>query len=78
MPGFKKKLRLLAAFTALFMLALAAGCRGFFVNPTLQSVAVTPSTGSVTPGANIQMTATGTFDDGSTSNVTSKSTWQSS
>ena len=78
MPGFKKKLRLLAAVTALFMLALAAGCRGFFVNPTLQSVAVTPSTGSVTPGANIQMTATGTFDDGSTSNVTSKSTWQSS
>ena len=60
------------------MLALAAGCRGFFVNPTLQSIAVTPSTGTVAPGATIQMTATGTFDDGSTSNVTAKSTWQSS
>jgi len=78
MPGFKRKLRLLAAFSALLTLALAAGCRGFFVNPTLQSIAVTPSTGSIAPGGTIQMTATGTFDDGSTSNVTSKSTWQSS
>src|SRR5258708_27775336 len=78
MPGLKQKLRFLAMFAALLMLALAAGCRGFFVNPTLQSIAVTPATGTVAPGATIQMTATGTFDDGSTSNVTSKSTWQSS
>jgi hypothetical protein len=78
MPGYKQKLRVLAAFSGLLVLALAGGCRGFFVNPTLQSIAVTPSSGSVAPGGNIQMTATGTFDDGSTSNVTSKSTWQSS
>jgi len=78
MPGFKQKLRFLAVFSALLMLALAAGCRGFFVNPTLKSIAVSPSTGSVAPAGTIQMTATGTFDDGSTSNVTSKSTWQSS
>jgi hypothetical protein len=73
-----KKLRFLAMFAALSLLAPAAGCRGFFVNPTLQSIAVTPSTGSVAPAGTIQMTATGTFDDGSTSNVTSKSAWQSS
>lgn len=78
MPGLKQKLRLLAAFTALFMLALAASCRGFFVNPTLQSISVSPTTGSVAPAGTIQMTATGTFDDGSTSNVTSQSSWQSS
>jgi hypothetical protein len=78
MPGFKQKLRLLAAFAALLMLALAASCRGFFVNPTLQSISVAPSTGSVAPAGTIQMTATGTFDDGSTSNVTSQSSWQSS
>jgi trimeric autotransporter adhesin len=78
MPGFKQNLRILAAFSALSMLALAASCRGFFVNPTLQSIAVTPSTGSVAPNGTLQMTATGTFDDGSTSNVTSKSSWQSS
>jgi hypothetical protein len=73
-----KKLRFLAMFAALSLLALAAGCRGFFVNPTLQSIAVAPSTGSVAPAGTIQMTATGTFNDGSTSNVTSKSAWQSS
>ena len=78
MPAFKSKPRLLATFAALFLLSLAAGCRGFFVNPTLQSISVTPSTGSVAPAASIQLTATGTFDDGSTSNVTSKSSWQSS
>lgn len=78
MPGLKQKLRFAAGFSALLTLALAAGCRGFFVNPTLQSVAVSPTTGSVAPAGTIQMTATGTFDDGSTSNVTTKSTWQSS
>ena len=78
MPGIKQKLRLLAAITALFTLALAASCRGFFVNPTLQSITVAPTTGSIAPAGTLQMTATGTFDDGSTSNVTSQSSWQSS
>jgi len=78
MPGFKQQLRLSAALAALFTLSLAVGCRGFFVNPTLQSISVTPSTGSIAPAGTIQMTATGTFDDGSTSNVTSKSSWQTS
>lgn len=78
MPPLKWKLRLLATFATLSLLALAGGCRGFFVNPTLQSISVAPSTGTVTPAGTIQMTATGTFDDGSTSNVTSKSSWQSS
>lgn len=78
MPAFKRKLRLLVTFAALSLLALAASCRGFFVNPTLQSISLSPSTGSVAPAATIQLTATGTFDDGSTSNVTSKSQWQSS
>ncbi len=55
MPGFNQrlvnqkplthKLRLLAAFAALLTLALAAGCRGFFVNPTLTSLAVAPTIG---------------------------------
>jgi trimeric autotransporter adhesin len=78
MSFFKRKLRLLATLASLSLLALAAGCRGFFVNPTLQSISVTPSTGTVAPAGTLQMTATGTFDDGSTSNVTSNSSWQSS
>jgi hypothetical protein len=78
MPSLQRNLRILATFAALLLLALAASCRGFFVNPTLQSITVAPSTGTVAPAGTIQMTATGTFDDGSTSNVTSQSSWQSS
>ena len=50
MPSFERKLRLLATFAALFLLALAAGCRGFFVNPTLTSLAVSPTTASLIEG----------------------------
>ncbi len=78
MPSCKRNLRILATLGALSLLALAASCRGFFVNPTLQSITVSPSTGSVAPAGTLQMTATGTFDDGSTSNVTTQSSWQSS
>jgi hypothetical protein len=78
MSLYKSKLRLICAFAALATLALAASCRGFFVNPTLTSLAIGPTTVSLTPGQTFQMTATGTFNDGSTENVTSKSVWSSS
>jgi len=60
------------------MLALAVGCRGFFVNPKLTSITVTPVTPSLTLNQALQMTATGNFDDGSTKNLTGTSTWTSS
>jgi hypothetical protein len=66
MPSTKRKLQLLAAFTALLLLAFAAGCTGFFVNPVLTTVTVSPATPSVIQGKTQQMTATATFDDGST------------
>ncbi len=78
MLSCKRNIRILATLAALSLLALAASCRGFFVNPTLQSITVSPSTGSVAPAGTLQLTATGTFDDGSTSNVTTDSAWQSS
>ncbi len=78
MLSAKRKLRLLTAFTTLFMLALAVGCRGFFVNPKLTSITVTPVTPSLTLNQALQMTATGNFDDGSTKNLTGTSTWTSS
>lgn len=74
----KNRIRLIGAFAALASLALAVSCRGFFVNPTLTSLAIGPSTVSLNPGQTFQMTATGTFNDGSTLNVTSKSIWSSS
>jgi hypothetical protein len=78
MSCFKRKLRLLATLAALSLLALAAGCRGFFVNPTLTSVAVTPTSASLIQGNTQQITATGTFDDNSTKDLTGSVTWSTS
>ena len=78
MPGFNRNLRLLATFTTLSLLALATGCRGFFVNPTLTSLTVAPTSVSLIQGQTQQLTATGTFDDGSTNNLTGTATWSTS
>jgi trimeric autotransporter adhesin len=66
-----QKLRRIAAFVALGALALAASCRGFFVNPTLTSIAVGPASPSIQTGTTnntVQMFAVGTYNDGSTGN----------
>ncbi|MBZ5570952.1 MAG: Ig-like domain-containing protein [Acidobacteriia bacterium] len=65
----KKKIQGLVAFTGLLLLAFGAGCKGFFVNPTLTSVAVGPQA-AIQQGKTVQMTAVGTYDDGSTKNLT--------
>lgn len=46
--------------------------------PVLQTIAVTPANPSVAVGASIGFTATGTFSDGTTPNITLSSTWKSS
>ena len=45
---------------------------------TLQSIAVAPSNSSVSPSQTQQFTATGTYSDGSTKNITPTVTWASS
>jgi hypothetical protein len=45
--------------------------------PTLQSIAVTPATATITAGATQQFTATGTYSDNSTQNLTGQVTWTS-
>jgi hypothetical protein len=45
--------------------------------PTLQSIAVTPANPSVAKGLSQQFTATGTYSDSSTQNLTSQVTWGS-
>jgi len=65
----------------LLLLAITIGlpaCRGFFVDPTLKAITVTPQTPSVSTGNNLQMTATGTYDDGSTKKITGSVSWSSS
>ncbi len=45
---------------------------------TLQSIAVTPSSPSINPSQTQQFTATGTYSDGSTKDITTSATWASS
>jgi uncharacterized protein YjdB len=59
-----------------FIIVLSS-CKGFFVDPTLKSVTVTPLTPSIEEGSTEQMTATGTYDDGSTKNITGSVSWSS-
>jgi uncharacterized protein YjdB len=65
----KKKAKILAAFTGLFIAAFGVGCSGFFVNPTLTSVTVGPQA-SIQQGKTVQMSAVGTYDDGSSKTLT--------
>jgi uncharacterized protein YjdB len=45
--------------------------------PALSSIAVTPSSPTILPGATQQMTATGTYQGGGTQNISSQVTWSS-
>ncbi|MBV9341195.1 MAG: Ig-like domain-containing protein [Acidobacteria bacterium] len=74
MCSSKQKLALSAT---LLILGLAAGCTGFFVNPTLSSLAIGPQNQTITNSRTLQLTATGTFSDGSTKDLTSKVIWSS-
>jgi hypothetical protein len=78
MPSLKRDLRILATFAALSLLALAVGCRGFFVNPTLTSMTVAPTSASIIQGGTQQINATGNFNDGSTKDLTGSASWTSS
>jgi hypothetical protein len=70
MSSTKQKLRLVGAFAALAILALAVSCKGFFQNPILTTITVDPPTPSINEGATQQMTATATYQDSSTSTLT--------
>jgi hypothetical protein len=78
MSSTKQKLRLAGALAALATFAFTLGCRGFFVNPTLTTVTVGPTGFNLPVGSTQQMTATGTFNDGSTKALTSGVVWTSS
>jgi hypothetical protein len=73
-----KKFQLIGACVALLTLALAASCRGFFVNPTITAVSVGPQNLSVNINQTWQMTATGTYSDGTQKQLNSGVTWSTS
>jgi hypothetical protein len=72
----KSKLRLICAFAVLATLALAASCRGFFVNATLQSIALQPATPSLAVSATQQMQAWGTDSNNNRYLLTSGVSWE--
>src|SRR5579872_99479 len=74
----RSRLRFIGAFAVLAALALAASCTGFFVSPTLTGVSVGPQSLSINVNQTWQMSATGTYNDGSQKALTSGVSWSSS
>jgi hypothetical protein len=69
MLSTKHKLRLAASFAVLLLAGLGVACKGFFVNPTISSLAVGPASPVIETGNTsntVQMTVFGTNSDGST------------
>ncbi len=84
MSSLQWKFRAVASVAALFLLAGAISCKGFFVNPTLTGITVTcpacasPNSPNITGNGNsLQLLATGNFDDGSSKTLTSSVSWSS-
>jgi hypothetical protein len=67
-------LEVLALFA---FLTIGSGCTGFFVNPTLSSLTIGPQDQTITTSQTLQMSATGTYSDGSTKDLTGKVNWSS-
>lgn len=78
MPSRMLKFRLLGAFAALAMLALAVSCKGFFVPEQLASITISPATANVPLGGTVQLSAFGTNTDSTAAgNITGSVTWSS-
>jgi hypothetical protein len=78
MKSGKQALRIAAAVSVLIVFALGIGCNGFFVDPTLTSVVVSPTSASIGLKKTVQMTAFGTYDDGSRKQIKSGLVWSTS
>ncbi len=72
-----RRLPLTLAFVVVVALAVGVSCHGFFVNPTLTSIAISPTAPQVQVGKTLTLQAFGTYDDGSRKQVTSGVSWSS-
>ncbi len=78
MSSSRRKLQLIASFGLLVLIAaVGVGCNGFFVDPILQTITVGPTGVGILVGKTQQMTAIGTYDDGTQKNITGSTgtTW---
>lgn len=73
-----RRFQVIAGLSVLFLLACTPACDGFFVDPVLTSIAVGPSGQNVEQGKTLQMSARGTYDDGSVKTLTGSVIWNSS
>jgi len=73
-----RKLAVTLAFAGLLLVAFGAGCRGFFVAPTLTSITISPTAPAVQVGTTSTLSAYGVNNDGSGSYLTSGVSWSSS
>ena len=78
MPSIKRKLQLLGGFAVLLFVAGAIGCSGFFQDPVLTGLTVGPQSPNIQQGTTLQMSAIGTYNDGSTKTLSSNVFWSSS
>jgi hypothetical protein len=74
----KGTFQVVATIAVLVLFGLSVGCSGFFVDPTLTGITVGPSNQSLNVGSTLQMSARGTYDDGSSKTITGSVTWSSS
>jgi len=75
MSSSRRKLQLVASFgLLLFSAVIGVGCNGFFVDPILQTITVGPTGVGILVAKTQQMTAIGTYDDGTQKNITGSST----
>jgi hypothetical protein len=69
---------MLSAFAMLLLIATLVGCSGFFQDPVLTTLIIGPQSPNIQQGSTLQMSATGTYDDGSTKTLTTGVFWSSS
>lgn len=55
----------LATGVAIVLCLMLAACTGFFINPSISSIFITPAAATVAVNGTQQLTATGTYSDGS-------------
>jgi len=79
MMSSRQKLQILGAFLILPCFATVLGCNGFFINPSISSIFITPAAVTIAVSNTVQLTATATYSDGSTGPLTGSSAgWTSS
>ncbi len=72
-----KRLPLTIGFAVLLLAAFGAGCKGFFPDPVLQSIAIQPPSPQILLGKTQNLQAWGTYDDGTRQQITSGLSWGS-